>query len=361
MDHVTLRKQVKTHDDQGNASKSTVTEQKENLSDIWNPAFNEFQFGDSPADVNSHLPNPFDSSKWEDLPQAHENKEDVVKYFWLPLSRFGDKITKFIPPNTTVNEQSYICFLFIHQKLYFISIRLFHDDTHQNYNDIVEAYANAVNTPVIETGHGKEFFYTDDSIIYVAHFHDDKSHILIEVLQKGHSKSDDNTFRQLSLDRERKLSPAQPFIPSQAHKYDIMISYCHRDKELSHRIYYRLLEDKFRVWMDVENMYGPIVERMAESIENSEFVLLLMSNAYKSSSYCQLEAEYAFKYQACLIPLVVKNDFTQTGWLGMLVGLRHHIDFTKTTFDDAYAQLCKELQHFRTQSIEKSQPLKSTE
>jgi hypothetical protein len=241
--------------------------------------------------------------------------------------------------------------LFVEEKLFNISIRLFYDDTHRNYNEIIEAYAKAVNTPVVETEEGKEFYYEDNRIIYCSCFHPDKNHIIIEVIRKGQTTSDEQTFPHLSIRHQRqKSSIEQPLVLPQPYKYDIMISYCHKDKEFCHRLYYRLLESKFRVWIDLENMYGPIVERMAEAIENSEFVFICMSNAYKSSSYCQLEAEYAFKFQCCLIPLVVKKDFTQTGWLGMLCGLRFQIDFTKATFDVAYEKLCTEIQRYRTQS-----------
>jgi hypothetical protein len=365
MEHTTLSKpkeaEASKNNDPYKTPKSTVTEKGADLSDTWNPAFNEFQFGDSPEDVNSNIPNPFSSSNWEDLPQAGEFKEDIVKYFWLHLSRFGDEITKFIPPQTTVNEESYVCFLFVKQKLFNISIRLFYDHKHRNYDEIVEAYAKAVNTPVIETEDGKTFYYQDDRIIYCSCFHPDKNHVIIEVIRKGQTISDENSFSHLSYQGQQRKTSISQLIPPQTHKYDIMISYCHKDKELCHRIYHRLIESKFRVWIDLDSLYGPIVQKMAEAIENSEFVLICMSNAYKSSSYCQLEAEYAFKYQACLIPLVVKKDFTQTGWLGMLCGLRYQVNFTKTTFDEAYEQLCNEIQHFRTQSVEENHSSKPTE
>ena len=35
---------------------------------------------------------------------------------------------------------------------------------------------------------------------------------------------------------------------------------------------------------------------MADAVENSEFVIMCMSDSYKQSTYCQAEAEYAFKF-----------------------------------------------------------------
>ena len=81
-----------------------------NFSSARKPAFNEFQFGDRAQNINSKLPTPFSSLTWEHMPQADEYPHDIVKYFWLSLKEFGNGITKFIPPDTTVNEKIYICF-----------------------------------------------------------------------------------------------------------------------------------------------------------------------------------------------------------------------------------------------------------
>ena len=40
-------------------------------------------------------------------------------------------------------------------------------------------------------------------------------------------------------------------------KYDMMISYCHSDKDLTYKIHKFLLDQGFKVWIDLDNMYGP--------------------------------------------------------------------------------------------------------
>jgi hypothetical protein len=40
-------------------------------------------------------------------------------------------------------------------------------------------------------------------------------------------------------------------------QYDIMISYCHADNELTYQIHRFLLDEGFKVWIDLDNMYGP--------------------------------------------------------------------------------------------------------
>ncbi|CAF0977580.1 unnamed protein product [Adineta steineri] len=68
------------------------------VSEIWKPDFDNFQFGDSPQNINTHLPRQFRTTQWNRSLQATEYKHNVVRYFWLHLSHFGDQITKFIPP-----------------------------------------------------------------------------------------------------------------------------------------------------------------------------------------------------------------------------------------------------------------------
>jgi len=41
------------------------------------------------------------------------------------------------------------------------------------------------------------------------------------------------------------------------YEYDIMISYCHADKELVHRVQHFLADHGFKIWIDHDQMYGP--------------------------------------------------------------------------------------------------------
>ncbi|CAF1132098.1 unnamed protein product [Rotaria sordida] len=95
-----------------------------------------------------------------------------------------------------------------------------------------------------------------------------------------------------------------------------MISYSHSDRQLCYQIHERLVQDGFSVWIDRDNMYGTTMIAMAEAIENSEFILICMSDTYKQSVYCQSEAHYAFERRCHLIPLIMKHCYKPDGWLG---------------------------------------------
>ncbi|CAF1233478.1 unnamed protein product [Rotaria sordida] len=142
-------------------------------------------------------------------------------------------------------------------------------------------------------------------------------------------------------------------------KYDIMLSYSHSDKELCYRIHDCLVKDNFRVWIDRDQMHGQTMVAMATAIENSYFVFLCMSEAYKQSAYCQSEAHYAFERQCCLIPLVMKSGYRPDGWLGIIASGKIYIDFSKLGFDVAYEKLKNEIIRYRTNQVQSTSTKKS--
>ncbi|CAF1175287.1 unnamed protein product [Rotaria sordida] len=130
-------------------------------------------------------------------------------------------------------------------------------------------------------------------------------------------------------------------------QYDIMISYSHNDKELCHRILNFLEKDQLRVWIDSRLMHGATFDAMAKAIENAEFVLICMSDAYKQSPFCEMEASYAIKRRCHIIPLVMTANYKADGWLGVLTSALIYVDFPKLGFDKAYQELKRQIELYR--------------
>jgi hypothetical protein len=126
-----------------------------------------------------------------------------------------------------------------------------------------------------------------------------------------------------------------------------MISYSHHDKELCHRILNILEKDHLRVWIDSQLMHGATFDAMAKAIENAEFVLVCMSDSYKQSPFCEMEASYAVKRRCHIIPLVMTSNYKADGWLGVLTSALIYVDFPKLGFDKAYEELKKQIGLFR--------------
>ncbi|CAF1337796.1 unnamed protein product [Rotaria sordida] len=75
------------------------------------------------------------------------------------------------------------------------------------------------------------------------------------------------------------------------------------------------------------------MQAMADAVENSEFVILCMSDAYKHSIYCQAEAEYEFHCKRHLIPIIVCQEFTKACTLllkEMTLQREHQLDNSTT-------------------------------
>ena len=130
-------------------------------------------------------------------------------------------------------------------------------------------------------------------------------------------------------------------------KYDIMISYSHKDQEICLQIHEQLVRDGYQVWVDRDCLRGPTMIGIAKAIENSEYVLICVSNAYKQSVYCQSEAHYAFERRCRLIPIIVEPNYKPDGWLGIIVCGKLYVNFGKMAFQSAYQKLKDEISERR--------------
>ena len=53
------------------------------------------------------------------------------------------------------------------------------------------------------------------------------------------------------------IKPSVDVSSERIFQYDIMISYCHADKELTYKIHKFLVDQGLKVWIDLDSMYGP--------------------------------------------------------------------------------------------------------
>jgi male-specific lethal 1 len=65
---------------------------------------------------------------------------------------------------------------------------------------------------------------------------------------------------------------------------------------------------------------------MADAVQNAAVVIVCMSEKYKNSPNCRLEAEYTCKLQKPIIPVRVETNYEARGWLGALLGTKLYFD-----------------------------------
>ncbi|CAF1947057.1 unnamed protein product [Rotaria magnacalcarata] len=126
-------------------------------------------------------------------------------------------------------------------------------------------------------------------------------------------------------------------------RFDIMISYSHKDKDICKQLYEELVRIGYRIWIDFDQMYGNFVDAMAEAIEQSQTILICMSEQYRRSNYCRAEAQYAFQKQLNMVPILLQKHYKPDGWLAFLIGSLLYVDFTKHEYSKALDLLMKEL------------------
>ena len=126
-------------------------------------------------------------------------------------------------------------------------------------------------------------------------------------------------------------------------RFDIMISYSHKEQQICKQVYDELSRAGYRVWVDFDQMHGNVIDAMAQAIEQSHAIIICMSEHYQRSNFCRAEAQYAFQQKLKMVPILLEKHFKPSGWLSFLIGQVLYVDFTKYEFCKATEMLFKEL------------------
>ncbi|XP_035824677.1 uncharacterized protein LOC101851026 isoform X2 [Aplysia californica] len=142
----------------------------------------------------------------------------------------------------------------------------------------------------------------------------------------------------------KKKKLAQPDSSTTSSNLHIMISYNWSDQKKLIEVRDSLKSRGYNMWMDIDNLSGSTLQGMAEAVEQSEIVLVCMSEKYKESPNCRSEAEYAFSLQKPIIPLLMQLEYKPDGWLGILLGTKLFFNFSgKYPFEEKINDLVKEI------------------
>ena len=131
----------------------------------------------------------------------------------------------------------------------------------------------------------------------------------------------------------------------------IMLSYNWEQQKVIRRVNAALKARAYTVWIDTERMLGgsTVLERMAGAIEHAVVVCYGISKAYSRSTNCRVEAQYSFQQKKDMVPLMLEEGCSPTGWLGMILGTRVWHGFygsalaSGSAFEGKMDELCQEL------------------
>lgn len=108
----------------------------------------------------------------------------------------------------------------------------------------------------------------------------------------------------------------------------VMISYSWASQSAVKLLVPLLEASGLNVWVDYNEMQGDTIEAMALAVEQCAAFIMVMSEAYKESGNCRLEASYAFGEKKPIIPLLAEIGYKPTGWLGILVNSKLYYPIT---------------------------------
>lgn len=57
----------------------------------------------------------------------------------------------------------------------------------------------------------------------------------------------------------------------------------------------------YRIWLDLNDMEGNILEAMAKGIDQAKSVIVFASDQYLESRNCSLEAQYAYQQRKSMV------------------------------------------------------------
>jgi hypothetical protein len=70
---------------------------------------------------------------------------------------------------------------------------------------------------------------------------------------------------------------------------------------------------------------------------------MCVTEKYRQSLNCQAEAQYAFKLNKKIIPLIMQSGYENAdGWMGIIMGDKIFVNFTKYSFDECIRRLLQE-------------------
>ena len=72
--------------------------------------------------------------------------------------------------------------------------------------------------------------------------------------------------------------------------------------------------------------------------------MICVTEKYRSSINCQAEAQYAFRINKPIVPLIMQSGYENVkGWLGIIMGDKIFINFMKYGFDECIRRLKNEV------------------
>ena len=111
----------------------------------------------------------------------------------------------------------------------------------------------------------------------------------------------------------------------------VFISYYSNTKELCFAIRSFLEKHGFKVLIDVNE--GSRINPIIKAVESCDYFLMCLTEKYRQSVSCQLEAQYAYKLKKTIIPVIMQKGYEDVGgWLGKIIENRINVNLMNNSY-----------------------------
>ena len=142
---------------------------------------------------------------------------------------------------------------------------------------------------------------------------------------------------------EKKVAEDQTIHESE----HLFISYENSSKETCVKLKENLENLGYKVWMNTNDSFDSSIDSSIKAIENAACFLMCVTEKYRQSISCQIQAQYAFKLNKRVIPLIMQSGYENVkGWLGIVMNNTIFIDFTKQALDECVHHLKNNINAF---------------
>jgi hypothetical protein len=148
--------------------------------------------------------------------------------------------------------------------------------------------------------------------------------------------------------------PVTPLVDKTKH---VFISYHEEKKDICLKIKNKLIENGFKVWIDVDDLLsGSYLDECSKAINNCCCALICFDEKYVECQKCKLEAENIFKRP--FIAINLQKNYKAKSLLGIMFGSKVIVDVecNEINFNDSMKnvinQIEKKLEEVRTLSLQ---------
>jgi hypothetical protein len=93
-------------------------------------------------------------------------------------------------------------------------------------------------------------------------------------------------------------------------KKQLFLSYCHKNKEIVHRVADELIKLNYKIWIDRDLIQGNIfLADIQKGIENSHVIMCFISKNYCDSKNCMIEINFANTQNKKILPIMLDDYF----------------------------------------------------